>query len=62
MEACIYNLKKAPVCHWASVEQKLFFSLNLCEIAHTAITCAKELFSKKKSQKTDFRQVFIQHT
>lgn len=48
VEACIYTLKKSPVCQWATVDQKLFFILNLCEIAHAAIIRTKELFSKKK--------------
>jgi len=51
VEIHIYNLKQAPVCHWATVDQKLFFGLNLCKIARATIICTKLSYLKKKNQK-----------
>lgn len=39
VEIYMYNLQQGPVCHWLTVDQKLFLCLNLYEIACATVIC-----------------------
>lgn len=53
MKIRIHNLKQAPVFQWPTVDQNLFFGLNLYEIVHVTIICTRKTVEggKKKERK-----------
>lgn len=62
----IHNLKQAPVFQWPTVDQNLFFGLNLYEIVHVTIICTrKTVEGGKKKRENRFQTVstvLVTHT
>lgn len=59
----VYTLS-VSVLHWPTMDQNLFFCLNLYEIVHVTIIYTRKKFCEKKKRQNRFRTVntvFLTH-